>query len=366
MTKSVIPSTSVPAARRPTAPAARTAVATPRPLFSFLTSAYRTEDVIGRTIASVLAQTRGEWELVIVDNGRSDAMAAVVAPHLSDPRITLVRRDNDGVVGGQTAAAAVARGRYLVLLNSDDALEPDFCERMAAAVTAEPHVAAVSCDAYRFADPGERRMNRTYLRSAGLAQPPDPTRALRLADVVDGPCPYYSAAIRRDVWDALGGLASATPLVSDLDFWLRALVAGHEVRVLPDVLGRFRVAEGSESRPTDRDGAERYEAQRQQAFVTAVEQRPEPDAAAALDRVLRRLRHHQSLRRARTALRDGDPGAACGHVEAAHAQRPGVRTAALALALRVAPRPLRLVHPVKRRLQTHVADVKRFPRRLRP
>ena len=45
------------------------------------------------------AQTTADWELIVVDNGPSDAVAAVVQPHLDDPRIRLVRQENSGPVG---------------------------------------------------------------------------------------------------------------------------------------------------------------------------------------------------------------------------------------------------------------------------
>ena len=73
---------------RPERPAAA------QPMFSFLSPAYRTEKTLSRTIDSVRAQTRSDWELVVVDNGNSDAIAAVVGPYLSDPRIRLIRQEN--------------------------------------------------------------------------------------------------------------------------------------------------------------------------------------------------------------------------------------------------------------------------------
>ena len=46
-----------------------------------------------------------DWELVLVDNGPSDEMVAVVAPYTSDPRFVLVRQDNARAAGGVNAAA---------------------------------------------------------------------------------------------------------------------------------------------------------------------------------------------------------------------------------------------------------------------
>ena len=65
-----------------------------QPLFSFLTTAYRTEKYVAETIESVLAQTRDDWELIVVDNGNSDEMAHIVEQYTSDARITLVRQVN--------------------------------------------------------------------------------------------------------------------------------------------------------------------------------------------------------------------------------------------------------------------------------
>ena len=58
------------------------------PFVSFLTTAYKTEQYVSETIESVLAQTRGDWELIVVDNGNSDEMAQIISTYTSDPRIT--------------------------------------------------------------------------------------------------------------------------------------------------------------------------------------------------------------------------------------------------------------------------------------
>ena len=177
------------------------------PTFSFLTTAYRSEDTLPDTIASVRAQTRGDWELIVVDNGLSDAVAHIVTPHIADPRIHLVRQQNSGPVGGVMAAAEVATGRYVVVLNSDDEVLPDFCAVTGRVLASNPSIAAVTCDAYLRGPSGTRFHRKSYLRNAGMRRRPDPRQPLRLKDVIAGPCPYYSAPIERSVWDAVGGSA---------------------------------------------------------------------------------------------------------------------------------------------------------------
>jgi hypothetical protein len=325
------------------------------PMFSFLTTAYRTEDTLARTIDAVRVQTRPDWELIVVDNGNSDEIVTVVAPYLSDPRIRLIRQDNRGPTGGVMSAAEVATGRYLVVLNSDDSVEPDFCDRTGQLLDADPGIAAVTCDAHLFTDPGEVRLRRSYLQSAGLRGRPDGSRPLRLAEVINGPCPYYSAPIRREVWEAMGGMATDTPAVDDLDFWLRTLACGHDVRMIPDKLGRFRMAAGSESRPIDPGRSDTFEEQRERALIRAAERSNDPADVAALERVLRRARYQQAIRRARVALQRGNIDEARRHSRLAFRQRKTARAGAILLGLRLAPSTLMRVQPVKQRLQKRVA-----------
>ncbi|GAA4772163.1 hypothetical protein GCM10023200_00590 [Actinomycetospora chlora] len=331
-----------------------------QPAFSFLTTAYRTADTLPRTIRSVLDQTRTDWELVIVDNGFDDEIAAVVEPYLADPRIRFVRQENAGAAGGTMAAASRATGRYLVPLNSDDAVTPEFCARTGDLLDDDPGIAAVTTDAFQFIDPGERVMTNSYLKDAGIRSVPDPEKPVRLEDVIDGPSPYYTAAIRREMWDALGGLHSDTPLVDDLDFWLRALVAGYDVRMLAQRLGRFRMQSGSVSRPDEPERIEQFEGQRERALTKAAATSEDPEVLAALDRVLRRLRYGQAIRRARLAFRRGDIDDARTHAARAWAQRRTVRVAAIKAGLTLSPRLLGAVHPLKQRLYDRLDTVRKL------
>lgn len=329
------------------------------PTFSFLTTAYRTEQTLARTIEAVRAQTRGDWELIVIDNGHSDPIAQIVRPYLRDPRIRLVRQENRGPTGGVMAAAAVAGGRYYTVLNSDDAIAPEFCARLGEVLEAEPGIAAVTCDAYLFHDPGGRLLRESYLETAGMRRRPHPSRWLRVADVINGPCPYYSAAIRRDVWEAMGGMVCDTPIVDDLDFWLRVLVAGYDVRMIPDRLGRFRIEAGSESRPTEVSRIEAFEEQRERALVRAAEASGAPADVAALGRVLRRLRYDQAIRRARVAFQAGDVPTARRHAAEAFSLRRTVRSGVIRLALTASPGLLARVHPIKQRVQARLKGTHR-------
>ncbi|RZK80780.1 MAG: glycosyltransferase family 2 protein [Rhodococcus sp. (in: high G+C Gram-positive bacteria)] len=166
----------------------------PLPVFSFLTTAYRTEQYLAQTIESVRRQTRTDWELIVVDNGCSDEIASIVGSFASDSRIRLVRQENRGYEGGVTAAADLARGQYVCVLDSDDLLMPDFCARTGAVLAADRAVDAVGCDALLFDDHGGAP--KGYLRSIGFRARPHPAQPLALTEMLAGYIPYYTGAVR--------------------------------------------------------------------------------------------------------------------------------------------------------------------------
>jgi glycosyltransferase involved in cell wall biosynthesis len=74
-----------------------------------------------RAIASVLAQSYRNWELIIIDDGSTDDTALVVMPLVrSDPRITYCYHANQGLARSRNVGIALAKGRYTTFLDSDD------------------------------------------------------------------------------------------------------------------------------------------------------------------------------------------------------------------------------------------------------
>jgi glycosyltransferase involved in cell wall biosynthesis len=320
-----------------------------RPFISFLTTAYQTERYVDETIQSVLAQTRTDWELIVVDNGNSDEMAGIVRKYTCDPRIRLLRQENKGIRGGVTAAADVAIGRYVCSLDSDDMLNQDFCERIGALIDAEPAIDAVSCDAELFPDPDDGGRPTGWFE--GWTTVPDPSRPMSLSDMLNDGVPLYLGAFRREIWRALDAYDPATNDVEpDIEFWLRLAAAGRDIRVLPEKLARIRVRPGSSSR--DATHIEEFENKYQNAFLAVSNHYPISEAAVSSGRMLRRLRYTQAMRRARWALLDGDvPGARTAARDAYH-QYPTLHGAAIIVGLRLSPSVLKLIHPVKNRAQS--------------
>ncbi|MGI5125216.1 glycosyltransferase family 2 protein [Pseudonocardia sp. CA-107938] len=315
-----------------------------RPSFSILCSAYRCEDYLPATIDSVLAQSVPDWELIVVDNGPSDTVAEIVERYTADPRVRLIRQENARLIGGIRTAAAAARGRYLVPLDSDDQLAPHFCRRMGEVLDARPEIDVLSCNAALFEDGQVQDLARSFLRRVtGLEH------RLTLADLIGqhDVVPYF-AAFRREAWFAAGGYAAGTDLVEDIALFLRLVGSGHDVRVLPERLTRYRMRDDSASR--DPSTVEAFELSRERVYTEAAVESGDAATLRALDRRLRRLRYERELRRARWAFVNGDTRGAREAARAAFRQRRTARSVAVVAGLGLAPAVLRWIHPAKQHL----------------
>jgi hypothetical protein len=333
-----------------------------RPFVSFLTTAYQTEDYLAEMIDSVLAQTSADWELVIVDNGLSNAVAQIVESYSHDPRIRLVRQQNRGYRGGVMAAAAVALGRYFCVLDSDDMVLPGFVTTIAEFIEHHPEVDAVGCDAVHYDESNLVHLPTGHLDSLGVRwQPRFAREHLTMTDLLSGVIPYYTGAVRREAWEAVGGYAkvdvdiddSEMPLyadhVTDVQMWIR-LVQGYDLRLIDARLGWCRIRRESLSR--DQAKVEAFEVALISTLSRAAESASSAAEGEAANSIISRVRFHQELRRARGALLDGDISGARQHARQAYSLQPGVRAALVLASLAVSPTALRRLHPYKQRATT--------------
>ena len=128
-----------------------------RPLVSIVIATYRSRlEHLSVAIASALAQTWREIEVIVSDDSPDSALAPVVAG-FADGRLRYRRNEPAlGVAANHDAAFAVATGQYLVVLNHDDALAAGFVAAMVAALAAEPAAVLAFCDHWIIDEAGQR------------------------------------------------------------------------------------------------------------------------------------------------------------------------------------------------------------------
>lgn len=111
------------------------------PRVSVFIPAYNRETLIGDAVGSVLAQSFGDFELIVVDDGSTDRTCEIVSA-FGDPRVRLVSNGaNLGIPASRNRGLELARGAYLAILDSDDRMLPDRLRRQVAFLDAHPDVA---------------------------------------------------------------------------------------------------------------------------------------------------------------------------------------------------------------------------------
>jgi glycosyltransferase involved in cell wall biosynthesis len=205
-------------------------------LVSIVMAAYNAEALIGEAIASVLAQTYEQWELLVVDDGSTDGTAAR-ARDVADDRIRVLDGEHVGVLAQvRNRGIAEARGEAIALLDADDVWLPEKLERQVDVLRAREDIGVVHTAAALLAG-GERRET---------SRPPAGPLFRRL---LENNFVYSSSVmIRRSVLDRHGAFDSDPALAGspDYDLWLR-LAPRTEFAFVDDVLLLYRVHAGQMS-----------------------------------------------------------------------------------------------------------------------
>jgi GT2 family glycosyltransferase len=105
------------------------------PRVSVVMPAYNHERFVGPAVESVLDQSMGDLELIVIDDGSTDGTGAAVQG-FADPRLTYLRQANQDAYNALNRGLGLARGRFAAILNSDDLWEPTRLERLMAAQAA--------------------------------------------------------------------------------------------------------------------------------------------------------------------------------------------------------------------------------------
>src|SRR3954466_4977830 len=100
---------------------------------SVIVPCFNSAAFVGATLRSVIAQTSGDWECIVVDDGSTDGSADIVAVlAANEPRIRLIRQANRGVCAARNAGfrAASPEAAFVIFLDADDCLDTNALDVM--------------------------------------------------------------------------------------------------------------------------------------------------------------------------------------------------------------------------------------------
>jgi peptidoglycan/xylan/chitin deacetylase (PgdA/CDA1 family)/SAM-dependent methyltransferase/GT2 family glycosyltransferase len=205
-------------------------------LVSVITAARDAQATLGATLASLRAQTHGEWEAIVVDDGSRDATAGLAASAAAqDARVRTASGGGAGVGAARNLGISLARGEALLFLDADDLLAPRHLELLTGALARDAEAVAAHCGWARVAADGSR-----------LEFPaPD---ARDLFPLLARYCPFaiHACLVRRDAVAAVSGFDETLPVCEDWDLWQRVARLGGFARV-EEVLALYLTRPGSAS-----------------------------------------------------------------------------------------------------------------------
>ncbi|MFT0892248.1 glycosyltransferase [Pseudochelatococcus sp. G4_1912] len=219
---------------------------------SVVMPSYNHARFIAQAIKSVLHQSMGDIELIVVDDQSQDNSNAIIAS-IDDPRLRHIRLSkNVGACAAMNIAISHCTGEYIAICNSDDIWERHKLERQLAVIKTMPEVGAIFSDVSWINDNGKELKGAALPHFSTVFAQPNRSRYGWIRHLIEtGNCLCHpSALIRRTVFETLGAYNNMLRQLPDLDMWLR-VVQAYEIHVMRDRLVRFRIHANNTSQPND-------------------------------------------------------------------------------------------------------------------
>jgi glycosyltransferase involved in cell wall biosynthesis len=208
------------------------------PLITCIIPAYNAARYLGEAIDSVHSQTLRPEEIIVVDDGSTDATPTIAGEY--GESVILLRQTNGGRAAACNRGLRAARGEFIAFLDADDLWEPEKLERQMVCLQKQPALACCVTGIQNFVSP-ELRGPRDRMNPALFRERPGFLLQTLLA--------------RRSLLDRIGAFNVALRHTHDTDWFLRARADGSPMELLPEVLVRRRLhldsntqKHGSESR----------------------------------------------------------------------------------------------------------------------
>jgi glycosyltransferase involved in cell wall biosynthesis len=181
------------------------------PLASVVIPCYNQAQFLAEAIESVLAQSYGEIEIVVVDDGSPDDTREVVSRY---PDVRYMPQENQGLAGARNAGFKQSKGEYVVFLDADDHLTPNAIESHLACFAEHPETGFV------VGDIDHMTLNGSYAGSPRwpLFESNQYEALLRVNHVAN----TIAVMFRREVLEQLGGFKPACSPAEDYELLLRA------------------------------------------------------------------------------------------------------------------------------------------------
>lgn len=206
----------------------------PTPAISVAMSVYNGERFLVQAIDSILGQTFGDFEFLILDDGSTDGTPDIIRGHAArDPRIRPIIRENRGLIASLNELLGAAHAPIVARMDADDISLPERFARQVAFLDANPDYGVVGCWTEDIDEDGGP------YRLTGRDHPQDHDTFLKHIEHGWPLICHPAAMFRRDIVLAVGGYHAAFRHCEDYDLWLR-LASVTRLASIPERLIRYR------------------------------------------------------------------------------------------------------------------------------
>lgn len=211
------------------------------PTISVLIPAHNAETTVQAAVASILRQTRTDYEIVAIDDGSTDATGEMLdAFAAADPRVRVIHTPQRGIIHALNVAVAVSEGKILARMDADDICHPRRLELQGAYMEGNPQVSVCSTCIKMFPRSAllggmvryEEWLNRTLSH-----------QQITTEMFIESPLAHPSVMLRRDELINIGGYQDRG-WAEDYDLWLRYHAAGKLFAKLTGTLVFWRQSQG--------------------------------------------------------------------------------------------------------------------------
>ncbi|RWK56454.1 trifunctional glycosyltransferase/class I SAM-dependent methyltransferase/polysaccharide deacetylase [Mesorhizobium sp.] len=207
------------------------------PLVSIVVPAHNAEVTLARALDCLLDQEIVDWEAIVIDDGSTDATAAIVAGYVEhDARFRTLSSSAYSAAGARNSGISTARGRWLMFLDADDWVDASFLAKMLAALKTAPDAVAAYCGSRRVMPDGE--LTPSSIPTEVAIQPFE-TFARR--------CPIrpHALLVDRKTIVELGGFDVSLRTCEDWELWQRLARLGKHWVMVDEPLAFYRTSPNS-------------------------------------------------------------------------------------------------------------------------
>lgn len=217
-----------------------------KPLISVVVPIYKVEPHLPQCLNSLIEQSYGNLEIILVDDGSPDGCGAICDAYAAkDSRIRVIHKKNGGVSSARNAGLAAVTGDLIAFVDGDDWIEPDTYERMYAHMTADPRLDVVYCAATR-CPMQEKKLHMDYFPTGTVITGREMAERMMLDKISSH---MWLGLFKRFCWENIVFPEGRT--YEDLAMTYRAFLDVNYVGFLMEPLYHYRINDASITQTTN-------------------------------------------------------------------------------------------------------------------